>query len=223
MEIDLNHLMELLPDINTAFFQTIYMIAISLLIAVVIGLPVGILLYVTDKGLFLENKVVQSILGFVVNLIRSIPFIILLVALIPITNFIVGTTIGPTAASVSLSVAAIPFFARIVETALREIDRGVIEAAIAAGATPWMIIKDVLLLEARSGIISGVTLTLISLIGFSAMAGTVGGGGIGDLAIRFGYYRYDNTIMFATVLILIILVQVIQLLGDYIAKVVDKR
>ena len=215
--------MELLPDINTAFFQTIYMIAISLLIAVVIGLPVGILLYVTDKGLFLENKVVQSILGFVVNLIRSIPFIILLVALIPITNFIVGTTIGPTAASVSLSVAAIPFFARIVETALREIDRGVIEAAIAAGATPWMIIKDVLLLEARSGIISGVTLTLISLIGFSAMAGTVGGGGIGDLAIRFGYYRYDNTIMFATVLILIILVQVIQLLGDYIAKVVDKR
>ncbi|THE09742.1 ABC transporter permease [Bacillus timonensis] len=223
MGIDFNHLLELLPDINTAFFQTIYMIAISLLIAVVIGLPVGILLYVTDKGLFLENKVVQNVLGFVVNLIRSIPFIILLVALIPITNFIVGTTIGPTAASVSLSVAAIPFFARIVETALREIDRGVIEAAIAAGATPWMIIKDVLLLEARSGIISGVTLTLISLIGFSAMAGTVGGGGIGDLAIRFGYYRYDNTIMFATVLILIILVQVIQLLGDYIAKVVDKR
>lgn len=223
MGIDFNHLVELLPDINTAFFQTIYMIAISLLIAVVIGLPVGILLYVTDKGLFLENKAVQNILGFVVNLIRSIPFIILLVALIPITNFIVGTTIGPTAASVSLSVAAIPFFARIVETALREIDRGVIEAAIAAGATPWMIIKDVLLLEARSGIISGVTLTLISLIGFSAMAGTVGGGGIGDLAIRFGYYRYDNTIMFATVLILIILVQVIQILGDYIAKVVDKR
>ncbi|MEH7384400.1 methionine ABC transporter permease [Bacillus sp. JJ1521] len=223
MGIDFNHLVELLPDINTAFFQTIYMIAISLLIAVVIGLPVGILLYVTDKGLFLENKAAQNILGFVVNLIRSIPFIILLVALIPITNLIVGTTIGPTAASVSLSVAAIPFFARIVETALREIDRGVIEAAIAAGATPWMIIKDVLLLEARSGIISGVTLTLISLIGFSAMAGTVGGGGIGDLAIRFGYYRYDNTIMFATVIILIILVQVIQLLGDYIAKVVDKR
>ncbi|WP_010677534.1 methionine ABC transporter permease [Bacillus timonensis] len=223
MGIDFNHLVELLPDINTAFFQTIYMIAISLVISVVIGLPVGILLYVTDKGLFLENRSIQNILGFVVNLIRSIPFIILLVALIPITNFIVGTTIGPTAASVSLSVAAIPFFARIVETALREIDRGVIEAAIAAGATPWMIIKDVLLLEARSGIISGLTLTLISLIGFSAMAGTVGGGGIGDLAIRFGYYRYDNTIMFATVIILIILVQVIQLLGDFIAKVVDKR
>jgi len=187
------------------------------------GLPIGILLYITDKGLFWESRSIQSILGFIVNMVRSIPFIILLVALIPLTKAIVGTTIGPTAASVSLSVAAIPFFARIVETALREIDKGVIEAAIAAGATPWMIIKDVLLLEAKSGIISGITLTLISLIGFSAMAGTVGGGGIGDLAIRFGYYRYDNTIMIATVLILIILVQVIQIFGDFIAKVVDKR
>ncbi|MBD3109765.1 ABC transporter permease [Bacillus sp. AGMB 02131] len=223
MGFDFNHFVELIPDINTAFMQTLYMITISLSVAVVIGLPVGILLYVTDKGLFWESKTVQTILGFVVNLVRSIPFIILLVALMPLTELLVKTTIGPLAASVSLSVAAIPFFARIVETALREIDKGVIEAAIAAGATPWMIIKDVLLLEARSGIISGVTLTLISLIGFSAMAGTVGGGGIGDLAIRYGYYRYDNTIMFATVLILIILVQVIQLAGDFIAKVVDKR
>jgi D-methionine transport system permease protein len=223
MGFDFQHFVELLPEINRAFFQTIYMIAISLGVSIIIGLPVGILLYVTDKGLFMENRFAQTVLGFVVNLVRSIPFIILLVALLPLTDAIVGSTIGPAAASVSLSVAAIPFFARIVETAMREIDKGVIEAAIAAGATPWMIIKDVLLLEARSGIISGVTLTLISLIGFSAMAGTVGGGGIGDLAIRFGYYRYDNTIMIATVLILIILVQVIQLLGDFVAKVVDKR
>jgi D-methionine transport system permease protein len=223
MDFDFQHFVELIPEINTAFIETIYMISISLAIAVLIGLPIGILLYVTDKGLFLENRYVQNILGFVVNIVRSIPFIILLVALIPFTNFIVGKTIGATAASVSLSVAAIPFFARIVETSFREIDKGVIEAAIAAGATPWMIIKDVLLLEARSGIISGVTLTLISLIGFSAMAGTVGGGGIGDLAIRFGYYRYDNTIMISTVLILIILVQLIQLGGDLVAKVVDKR
>lgn len=223
MGFDFSHLVELLPDINTAFFQTIYMVTISLLVSIFIGLPVGVLLYVTDKGLFLENRFIQNVLGFVVNLIRSIPFIILLVFLIPLTDLIAGTTIGPTAASVSLSVAAIPFFARIVETSMREIDRGVIEAAIAAGATPWMIIKDVLLLESRSGIISGVTLTLISLIGFSAMAGTVGGGGIGDLAIRYGYYRYDDTIMIATVVILIILVQLIQLIGDYIAKVVDKR
>jgi D-methionine transport system permease protein len=223
MGFDIQHLIELIPDINTAFFQTLYMIAISLVIALVIGLPVGILLFITDKGLFWENRGIQRVLGFTVNMIRSIPFIILLVALIPLTKAIVGTTIGPTAASVSLSVAAIPFFARIVETALREIDKGVIEAAVAAGATPWMIIKDVLLLEAKSGIISGITLTLISLIGFSAMAGTVGGGGIGDLAIRFGYYRYDNTIMITTVIILIVLVQVIQLLGDFIAKAVDKR
>lgn len=223
MGFDFAHFLELIPDINTAFLQTIYMIMISLFISIVFGLPIGVLLYITDKGLFWENRTLQSVLGFIVNMVRSIPFIILLVALLPLTNAIVGTTIGPTAASVSLSVAAIPFFARIVETALREIDKGVIEAAIAAGATPWMIIKDVLLLEAKSGIISGMTLTLISLIGFSAMAGTVGGGGIGDLAIRFGYYRYDNTIMIATVFILIVLVQVIQLLGDFVAKVVDKR
>jgi D-methionine transport system permease protein len=223
MGFEFNHFVELIPDINSAFLETIYMISISLGIAILVGLPIGILLYITDKGLFMENRVLQNVLGFVVNMIRSIPFIILLVALIPLTDALVGTTIGPTAASVSLSVAAIPFFARIVESALREIDKGVIEAAIAAGATPWMIIKEVLLLEARSGIISGITLTLISLIGFSAMAGTVGGGGIGDLAIRFGYYRYDNTIMISTVLILIILVQVIQLAGDFIAKVVDKR
>lgn len=223
MGFEFNHFVELIPDINSAFLETIYMISISLVVAILIGLPIGIFLYITDKGLFLENRGLQNVLGFVVNMVRSIPFIILLVALIPLTDFLVGTTIGPTAASVSLSVAAIPFFARIVESALREIDKGVIEAAIAAGATPWMIIKEVLLLEARSGIISGVTLTLISLIGFSAMAGTVGGGGIGDLAIRFGYYRYDNTIMISTVLILVILVQVIQFAGDFIAKVVDKR
>ncbi|WP_257349982.1 methionine ABC transporter permease [Pseudalkalibacillus decolorationis] len=223
MGFDFNHLIELIPDINQAFFETMYMIAISLVVAIVIGLPIGILLYVTDKGLFLENRWVKNTAGFVVNMVRSVPFIILLVALIPLTEFLVHTTIGPAAASVSLSVAAIPFFARIVESAFREIDKGVIEAAIAAGATPWMLIKDVLLLEARSGIVSGITLTLISLVGFSAMAGVVGGGGIGDLAIRFGYYRYDNTIMIATVVILIVIVQLIQIFGDLITKVVDKR
>ncbi|ALC91614.1 methionine ABC transporter permease [Bacillus sp. FJAT-18017] len=223
MGFDIPHLIEMIPDINKAFVQTIYMIAISLFVAIVIGLPVGIILFITDKGLFMENRFIQNILGFFVNMVRSIPFIILLVALIPLTKAIVGTIIGPTAASVSLSIAAIPFFARIVENALREIDKGVIEAAIAAGGTPWMIIKDVLLLEAKSGIISGITLTIISLIGFSAMAGTVGGGGIGDLAIRFGYYRYDDTIMIATIIILIVLVQVVQLLGDFISKAVDKR
>lgn len=134
-----------------------------------------------------------------------------------------GTTIGPTAAAVPLSVAAIPFFARIVESAAREIDKGVIEAAISVGASPWMIIKDIILPEIKPGIISGLTITTISLIGFSAMAGTIGGGGIGDLAIRYGYYRYDDLVMYTTVIVLIVLVQVIQYTGDFIAKSVNKR
>ncbi|GMO00093.1 methionine ABC transporter permease [Parageobacillus thermoglucosidasius] len=218
----LDALIRLIPELNKAFLETVYMVAISLFVAVVAGLPLGILLFVTDRGLFLENIAVKSVLGFIVNMIRSIPFIILLVGLLPLTKLITGTTIGPTAASVSLSVAAVPFFARIVETSLREIEKGVIEAAIAVGATPWMIIKDVLLPETRPGIVHGITITTISLVGYSAMAGIVGGG-IGDLAIRFGYYRYDNTIMITTIVILICLVQIIQFIGDRIARLVDKR
>ncbi|MGB5945415.1 methionine ABC transporter permease [Paenisporosarcina sp.] len=223
MGIDIQHVIELWPDILKAFGQTMYMIGISLTVAIVIGLPLGIVLFITDRGLFLENRFVKGTLGFIVNMVRSIPFIILLVALIPLTKFLVDSTIGPAAASVSLSVAAIPFFARIVETSLREIDKGVIEAAVAVGATPWMIIKDVLLPEAKSSIVQGVTMTIISLVAYSAMAGVVGGGGIGDLAIRFGYYRYDNTIMVVTVVILIVLVQIIQQLGDWTSKAIDKR
>lgn len=219
----LESIISLLPELQKAFLETLYMVGISLFIAMVAGLPLGILLFVTDRGLFLENTVVKSTVGFVVNLVRSIPFVILLVSLLPLTKLITGTTIGPTAASVSLSVAAIPFFARIVESSLREIDKGVIEAAIAVGATPWMIIKEVLLPEARSGIIHGITITMISLVGYSAMAGIVGGGGIGDLAIRFGYYRYDNTVMITTIVILVCLVQIIQLTGDRVARLVDKR
>ncbi|TCT18247.1 D-methionine transport system permease protein [Melghiribacillus thermohalophilus] len=219
----LDRLAELVPELNQAFLETMYMVSISLAVAIMGGLPLGILLFVTDRGLFLENPVVKSAAGFVVNMVRSVPFIILLVALLPFTRWLTGTTIGPTAASVSLSIAAIPFFARIVESSLREIDRGVIEAAISVGASPWMIIKDVLLPDARPGIIHGITITTISLVGYSAMAGIVGGGGIGDLAIRFGYYRYDNTIMITTVVILICLVQLIQFLGDRIARLTDKR
>ena len=223
MGFDFQHMIELGPDIVKAFGETMFMIGISLTFAVLIGLPLGVVLFITDRGLFLENRFVKSTLGFFVNIVRSIPFIILLVALIPLTKLIVGSTIGPGAASVSLSVAAIPFFARIVETSLREIDRGVIEAAVAVGATPWMIIKDVLLPEAKSSIVQGVTLTIISLVAYSAMAGVVGGGGIGDLAIRFGYYRYDETIMVATIIILIVLVQIIQQIGDWTSKAIDKR
>ncbi|MEK3933775.1 methionine ABC transporter permease [Sporosarcina sp. FSL W7-1349] len=221
--IDVPHIIEMMPDITKAFGETLYMIGISLAIAVIIGLPLGVLLFVTDKGLFLENRLINSTFGFVVNMVRSIPFIILLVALIPLTQLIVGKIIGPGAASVSLSAAAIPFFARIVETSMREIDKGVIEAAIAMGASPWMIIRNVLLPEAKSSIVQGITLTVISLVAYSAMAGFVGGGGIGDLAIRFGYYRYDDSIMIVTVAILIILVQLIQFTGDRVSKAIDKR
>jgi D-methionine transport system permease protein len=219
----IDQLVQLLPELNKAFFETVYMVTIAIVVAIIFGLPLGVLLFVTDKGLFLENKPLQSVVGFVVNMVRSIPFIILLVALLPLTNLITGTTIGPTAASVSLSVAAIPFFARIVENSLREINKGVIEAAVSVGASPWMIIKDVLIPEAKPGIIQGITITIISLVAYSAMAGIVGGGGVGDLAIRFGYYRYDNTVMITTIVILVCLVQILQFSGDRIARFVDKR
>ncbi|MGG4169061.1 methionine ABC transporter permease [Rossellomorea vietnamensis] len=213
----------ILPELNKAFFETVYMVGISLAVAIIVGLPLGILLFVTDKGLFLQNSVIKKVVGFVVNMVRSVPFIILLVALLPLTKLLTGTTIGPSAASVSLSVAGIPFFARMVETSLREIDKGVIEASVSVGASPWMIIKDVLLPEARPAVIQAITITTISLVAYSAMAGIVGGGGVGDLAIRFGYYRYDNTVMITTVVILICLVQLIQYTGDVFARLVDKR
>ncbi|MBW3111451.1 ABC transporter permease [Bacillus sp. MCCB 382] len=216
-------LSSILPELNKAFFETVYMVGISLAVAIIVGLPLGILLFVTDKGLFLQNGFIKKAVGFVVNMVRSVPFIILLVALLPLTKLLTGTTIGPTAASVSLSVAGIPFFARMVETSLREIDKGVIEASVSVGASPWMIIKDVLLPEARPAVIQAITITTISLVAYSAMAGIVGGGGVGDLAIRFGYYRYDNTVMITTVVILICLVQLIQYTGDVFARLVDKR
>jgi D-methionine transport system permease protein len=219
----LDSITSILPDLNKAFFETTYMVGISLLVSLLIGLPLGIVLFVTDRGLLFENIWIKQSAGLLVNLIRSVPFIILLVALLPLTQLITGTTIGPTAASVSLSVAAIPFFARLVEASLREIDKGVIEAAIAVGASPWMIIKEVLLPEAKPGIVQAITITAISLIGYSAMAGIVGGGGIGDFAIRFGYYRYDNTIMVTTVVLLIVIVQLLQLIGDKLARSVNKR
>ncbi|MDF2661929.1 MAG: metal transporter permease [Paenibacillus sp.] len=221
--MSIDSLLELMPDMLKAFYETLYMVGISLAVAIVLGIPIGILLFVSAKGLFVENRVVNAVLGLIANIIRSIPFLILLVLLLPFTQWILGTTIGPTAASVPLSVAAIPFYARLVESSLREVNKGVIEAAVAAGAKPWLIIREVLLPEAKSGIISGLTITAISLLGFSAMAGTVGGGGIGDLAIRFGYYRYNNEVLFTTVIILIVMVQLIQFLGDWAARKVDKR
>ncbi|GBF37056.1 methionine ABC transporter permease [Leptospira johnsonii] len=214
---------ELFPELINAFGQTFLMLGISLSCALVFGIPLGFLIYLTDKKIFIPNRFFHTVLGVLANLIRSIPFVILLVALIPLTQSLVGTTIGPLAASVPLSVAAIPFLARLVETSLREIPEGVLEAAVSTGAKLHLIIREVLIPEALPGILSAITVTTISLLGYSAMAGIVGGGGIGDLAIRFGYYRYEDDIMFATVFVLIALVQTFQWIGDKTRKKSDKR
>ncbi len=216
-------LVSLWPDLLKAFVETSQMLGISLLLSIAAGVPLGLLLFVTDRGLFWENKFLHGLGGFLVNVIRSTPFVILLVLLLPLTQRLIGSTIGPVAASVPLSVAAVVFNARLVQAALCEVDRGVIEAATAFGATPWQIIKDVLLIEAFPGLVRGVTVTAISLVGYSAMAGIVGGGGVGDLAIRYGYYRYQTGVMVITVVVLIVLVQVIQVIGDKIADNADKK
>ena len=213
----------LLPDLLRAFWETLQMVGISFILAILFGIPLGLFLFITDKGLFWENRFLNVFGGFLINVIRSTPYVILLVLLLPLTQFLIGTTIGPIAASFSLSVAAIAFYARLVQVSLCEVDKGVIEAATAYGATPFQIIKGVLLPEALPGLLRGLTVTGISLVGYSAMAGIVGGGGIGDLAIRFGYYRYETDVMVITVIILIILVQIVQVLGDVMANKVDKK
>ncbi len=218
-----DRLLELFPELYIAFGQTFLMLGISLSMALLFGIPLGFFIFLFDKKVFIRNRWMYAILGTLANLIRSIPFVILLVSLLPFTMFLTGTTIGPLAASVSLSVAAIPFLARLVETSLREIPEGVLEASVSTGASLWLIVRCVLIPEAMPGMISGITLTGISLLSYSAMAGIVGGGGIGDLAIRFGYYRYEDDIMFITVILLIVLVQLMQLLGDFVRNKSDRK
>lgn len=205
-------------DLSKAFGETFYMVGIALALSIIIGVPLGLVLYITDKGLFAENRLVNVIGGLAINVVRSTPFVILLVLVLPITQKLIGTTIGPIAAAVPLSIASVAFYARLVQGSLWEVDKGVIEAAISMGASPWMIIKDVLLSESLPGLLRGLTITAVSLIGYSAMAGIVGGGGVGDLAIRFGYYRYQTDVMLLTVVILVVLVQLVQSIGDYSAK-----
>lgn len=214
---------ELIENLKVAFQETFLMCGTSIGLAILLGVPLGLFIYITRKGLFWENKALNLIGDILINIIRSTPFVILLVLMIPFTQLVIGSTIGPLAASVSLSIAAIAFYARLVENSLCEVDKGVIEAATASGASTFMIIKDVLLAEALPGLLRGLTVTAISLVGYSAMAGIVGGGGVGDLAIRFGYYRYQTDVMIITVVLLIVLVQVIQSLGDFAAKKADKR
>lgn len=203
--------------------ETLQMTAISTIVAMIAGIPLGVVLVITGKGHILSNKAVNSTLGAVVNALRSIPFIILMVAIIPLTRLIAGTSIGTTAACVPLTIAAIPFLARLVETSIREINSGVIEAAQAMGASPFQIIRKVLLPEALPTIIDNVTVLIVNLISYSAMAGAIGGGGLGDIAIRYGYQRFQGDVMLATIIILIVLVQLIQSIGDFLSRKVNKR
>jgi len=221
--VSFNAIVAMLPEMGTAVGQTLTMLGIGLSAAVLIGGPLGIVLFLVADGQSLQNRPAALVLGWMVNTVRSFPFIILLVALVPLTRMIAGTSIGPLAAAVPLSFAAIPYFARMVEQNLREVPRGVIEAAHAMGASELQIVLRVLLVEARSGLVLALTVLAISFLSYSAVAGVVGGGGIGDLAIRYGYYRFETDIMVATVAILIIMVQLIQFTGNRIAQRIDKR
>ncbi|AZL84171.1 ABC transporter permease [Aliivibrio salmonicida] len=203
--------------------ETLYMVSVAGIVGFAIGIPLGVILHITKKGGLMENPAFNSILGAVVNMGRSVPFLVLMVAIIPVTKFIVGSFIGTTAAIVPLTIGAIPFVARLVEGALIEVPSGLVEAAQSMGATPLQIITKVLLPEALPMIVNSVTITLVTLVSYSAMAGTVGGGGLGDVAIRYGFHRYDLTIMAVTVVMLIVLVQIIQSIGDNLVKKVDHR
>ncbi|GAA1634483.1 methionine ABC transporter permease [Actinoplanes couchii] len=203
--------------------ETAWMVLVSTLLTLVGGLLVGVLLVLTDKGGLLPLRPLNAVLGLIVNVGRSLPFIILLVAVIPFTRAIVGTTIGTDAAIVPLTIGAIPFFARIVESALREVPADVVAAATAMGATRTQIVGKVLLRESLPGLVAGLTITVIALVGYSAMAGVVGGGGLGDLAIRYGYQRFETDMMIATVVALIVFVQLVQMVGDLLVRRLSHR
>ncbi|MBS0467893.1 MAG: ABC transporter permease [Proteobacteria bacterium] len=206
-----------------SLWETVIMVGASGIIGALVGIPLGVFLRLTDKGGILQNAPLNTIVGGIVNAVRSTPFIILLVAIIPFTRLVTGTSIGTWAAVVPLTLAAAPFIARLVETALREVDGGLVEAAQSMGATTWQIVWKVLLPEAMPGIVAGLTIGFVSLTGYSAMAGAVGGGGLGDLGIRYGYQRFLPDVMLAVVLILIVFVQAIQSLGDWVVRRMSHR
>ena len=211
------------PEIGTASLDTLLMLGGALPLTLLLGLPLGVLLVVTERGHILPHRLLHRSVGTVVNLIRSTPFIILMVSIIPLTRLLVGTTVGTTAAIVPLTIAITPLFARLVEAAVREVDRGLIDAALAMGGSPWQIIRKVLVPEALPGIVAGLTVTLVSLIGYSTMAGVVGGGGLGDLGIRFGYQRFMPEVMLMVIVVLVLMVQSVQFVGDRAARAVNHR
>ncbi|MFG3348883.1 methionine ABC transporter permease [Streptomyces sp. NPDC048018] len=214
---------EMQPLLEQGTVDTLYMVLWATVVTILGGLPLGILLVLTDKGGLLQNRPVNKVVGAIVNVGRSLPFIILLIALIPFTTFVVGTFIGPTAMIVPLAIGAIPFFARLVETAVREVDHGLVEAVQAMGGGVPTIVRKVLLPQALPSLVSAVTTTVIVLIGYSAMAGAVGGEGLGSKAVTYGYQRFDTTFMLVTVVVLIAIVTVVQLLGDVIVRLLARR
>ncbi|MBJ6124441.1 methionine ABC transporter permease [Microvirga splendida] len=214
---------EMIRLIAASTGETLYMVAVSALIATILGLPLGVFLATSAKGELFAAPWVNRVLGLIVNATRSTPFIILVVAIIPFTRLIAGTSIGTNAAIVPLTIAATPFIARLIEGAIREVDQGLIEAARAFGASPLQIVLKVLIPEALPGIVLGLTLAIVSLLGFSAMVGAVGGGGLGDLGIRYGYQRFMPEMMLAVVVVLIVLVQAVQSIGDRLARRLNKR
>ncbi|HWR54916.1 MAG TPA: methionine ABC transporter permease [Negativicutes bacterium] len=207
----------------TGFGETMYMVILSTVAALALGLPLGIVLVVTEKGHVLEAPMVNKVLGTAVNIVRSFPFIILIVVLLPLARFIVGTTLGATAAIVPLSIGSAPFLARIIENCLKEVSFGKVEAALAIGAHPLTIILKVLIPEALPSLVRGVTIAVITITGFTAVAGAIGAGGLGSLAIRFGYMRFRDDVMIATVLVLVIFVQGVQWGGDLLAKYINRK
>lgn len=210
-------------EIGLAGLDTLLMLGGALLFSVLLGLPLGVVLFLTSRGQLLEHRVVYAVLSFVVNVLRSLPFIILLIVMIPVTLLLVGTSLGVAGAIPPLVAGTAPFFARLVETALRGVDRGVIEASQAMGATTRQIVTGVLLPEARAGIIAGITVTAVALVSYTAMAGVVGAGGLGDLAMRFGYQRFQTDVMIVTVVLLLVLVQLLQMLGDALVARYSRR
>ncbi|MBE6050318.1 MAG: ABC transporter permease [Clostridium sp.] len=214
---------DLINLLLTATEETIYMVAISTIIAVILGVPVGVLLVITDKGGIFPLVKVNKFIGVFINVIRSMPEMILIIILLPLAKLIVGTTLGSNAAIVSISIGTSPLIARIIENSLKDIEHGKIEAAEAMGADTFEIIRKVLIPEALPSIIRGLTISIIGVVGFTAIAGAIGAGGLGSLAIRFGYQRFRTDILIGTVLILLIIVQSIQLLGDYIARLINRK
>jgi len=210
-------------EVNQAIIDTLFMLSVSVFFSALIGIPLGIILYLTDKGRILQNRIFYLVFSFLINLLRSIPFIILLIIMMPFTIMLVGTSLGAKGVIPPLIFGAFPFFTRLVENSLKEVDNGVLDMAKSYGATTWQIIRHILLPEVMPGIIASITVTAITLVSYTAMAGTVGGGGLGDLAIRYGYQRFQTNVMVLTVILLVVLVQLIQFIGDRIVRHMRKK